>query len=462
MIDVRGRAGLLISQHVGTRTEEVARRWLATIQEQMAAPANAFGVDIDGSSGFALDEVGARLGFARPRIEDESVVYFGTSDEDLGFGHGVLATSDPVLFPGVPVSDETYRCLLRARAVALRSTGSRRDIEEGLRCLSANGDVLVEADPRSAVVQMSTRDPIDGDQIQGLTVFQTDSSEQIIGIRGNRQLVRISHITGEIENLPDGLRPPNMSNPMRGLCADGNTLIVSYRDGTTQRSSTELALDPGATSLTWTEDDPGFLNFAGGEPTGVLRFAGAGDRYLYCAGPSFGSSLHYKEDANPGPLGVLRWNDGGTLRNIGEIRSLSHDFALTDGRIGTGSTLYFATTNGRVWSLACDDDETNIDLDACELVVDLLDLDGFPDSGAINAMTYHDGVFYGSFEGGGQPRNFWVYSAAQAAEEYGGPSIDVHIYHPNRHYREVVARNIESLVARPAGVPLTLHTHAEP
>lgn len=457
MIDVRDNTRLLISQHFGTQLEEIATRWLATMQEYMAAPVNAFDVDIESATGFALDEIGERLGFGRPRIEDESVVYFGFSDEDLSFGQGVLATSDDVFFPGIPVSDTTYRCLLKARAVALRSTGSRRDFEDGLRCLSANGEVLVQGDPRSALSATLQHAEQTSDQIQGLTVFQTSNSESIIGMRGNRRLLRVSHVTGEIEDLPLGLRP-TLGNQIRGLGSDGDTLIATFREGSTYRSSNALALDPAATTMDWTADDPGFLNFVVngetvGEPTSVLRFAGDGDRYLYCAN----QRLYYKEDASPTALGILRRQPGDVAQ---ELRGLTHDYALTNGHVGTGSTLYVASVASEIWSLACHDDETQIDVDACQLVVDLNDVDGFPPGGAINALVYHDGVFYGSWEAGAAQR-FWIYRAGSASASFDGPAFDVHIYHPNRHYRDVVARNIDALVARPAGVSMTLHTHAE-
>ena len=161
----------------------------ALLQTEWGDVINALALDIDTATNFQIDAIGQRLGYVRPPVPNTDLDYFGFAPEDLGFGAGVLATSDPTAGPTREIGDDRYRSMLKARGLLLRSNASRAAIEAELAQLVGAGNFrMTEPDAISFA-----RTP----QLVGLTTINGVPS----GITANGRRYRINPIDGSYTRL---------------------------------------------------------------------------------------------------------------------------------------------------------------------------------------------------------------------------------------------------------------------
>ena len=152
-IDVTQRIDLLFHQYRNARNlRSLVSGILQLLQDEIADPLMYLErqAGVDDAEGVWLDLLGGRLGFTRPGILDTSVDYFGFWDPteteadqpNLPFDSGPLFTEEGRLQVRLPLGDEQYRNLLRARGLTLRSRASRGEIEAVLDLLF-DGDTSV-------------------------------------------------------------------------------------------------------------------------------------------------------------------------------------------------------------------------------------------------------------------------------------------------------------------------------
>lgn len=470
----------LIPQYGGTKTEDLLRALLELTQDQISAPVNALARDFDDLVGYQLDEVGARMGFARPQLLDSTLVYWGFADEDVGFNRGAMATADPVHFPGVPLGDDLYRPMLRARGVALRGTGSRADISEALRHLSYEGEVRV-----ADVAQMSVRSI--PHVLNGMTAYQTSSHQAIVatGYDGVATVAfyRIDHVTGELHRLDVG-NWDEVNLAWSGFGVNGRRALLTEISGAVADIGTAWGADITAPLInaqtTLSGDRPldirASISGASGpiQPSGQLFFGSGGDQSVgfactYLDANDLRQCAWAEKNINAPPtihqetLLIHRTPEGApSYDDRFVVTGVTHDYASSWGRINsdgsTPGTIYLMSRDGEV--IRQDDVSAPSDMgESHDQFIHLGTHPAVPADAIFESIVYHDGDFYGSWDSASGGPALFAYALGG---EDAPAAFEAHMYHPNLHYRNLVAAYIDELISRPAGVKLTLHTHAVP
>ena len=118
---------LLISQWASA---PMFRAWmdeiLALVRDELVAPAQSLRLMmlLDFAVGVWLDYLGEWLQLRRPTILSADLVFFGFHAAGVGFNQAPFAPSFPTGDTHVPLGDQLYRRLLKARGLALRSWGT--------------------------------------------------------------------------------------------------------------------------------------------------------------------------------------------------------------------------------------------------------------------------------------------------------------------------------------------------
>ena len=150
-IDVTERIGLLFHQYRNSANlRALVSGILEILQAEIADPLMYLEqqAGVDTAEGVWLDLIGDRLGFTRPGVLDDDVDYFGFHTEgaatqtNFGFDQGPLWTEEARLQARLPLGDEQYRNMLRARGLFVVSRASRAEIEAVCDALF-DGDVSV-------------------------------------------------------------------------------------------------------------------------------------------------------------------------------------------------------------------------------------------------------------------------------------------------------------------------------
>ena len=156
-IDVTRNGELLISRYQYRNSGRVIRNILGTLQDLMGDPVNQLTTDIDAARGRALDNIGTRLGFARPPITATDIPLFDYTQDSAGYGRGSYATSvvgEAANLPLGPMGDDNYRSMLKARGIFLRGISNRESIE--LALTSAFGEAYVRVTEQVALSKTQT------------------------------------------------------------------------------------------------------------------------------------------------------------------------------------------------------------------------------------------------------------------------------------------------------------------
>ena len=485
-LDVQQNADRLIPQYIGTPAEGLIRALLEITQNEIAEPVNAIKRDFDDLEGYQLDEVGDRMGFDRPRIEDDDLVYFGFAEQDLSFNQGVLATSEPIHFPGIPVNDVTYRRMLRARGIALRGDGSRASITAALQEVSV-GPVRLQDRQQMAVRSVPH-------VLTGMTTFQTSSHNAIVamgrdGVSTNA-FYRIDHVTGLMHRLDVGnWEDVNLS--WTGMGVNGRRLLLSSSDGfigdlgTAWGTNIDAPLVQSQTSrsqdflLNVARRIYGPLNPSPISPSGQLFFGGGidvGFACIYEDSNGVRQCAWAEKQLSPIPsfptvhYAALTYFDGNDNMPF-LVTGLTHDYSSAWGRVdnaGNDPGHVFLMNDRGVVGRELTGDNTGVSnpgqfrggysvSNEEPYTYNIGAHDAVPDDAVFESITYHEGDFYGSWDSASNGPALFIYATQHAAQ----PAFEGHIYHPNVHYRNTVTRNIDKLVGTPLGVKLTLHTHAE-
>ena len=142
-IDAAEKVNLLIEQwRGGTGLSDFMRDVLAIIDTQLVQPLVAIeaGASLDTAEGVFLDYIGERLGFTRPTRDDTNIERFGYDNSSgKGFDQAPFYTVDPQAVGRIPVGDDEYRSILRARAQAVTGAANRTAIE-------AAGEAMFDTD----------------------------------------------------------------------------------------------------------------------------------------------------------------------------------------------------------------------------------------------------------------------------------------------------------------------------
>ena len=118
---------LLISQWA---TAPLFRAWmdaiLGIVRDELVVPAQSLRLMmlLDFAVGIWLDYIGEWLQLRRPTVLNADIVYFGFHPAGVGFNQAPFAPSFPTEDTYVPMGDQLYRRLLKARGLALRSWGT--------------------------------------------------------------------------------------------------------------------------------------------------------------------------------------------------------------------------------------------------------------------------------------------------------------------------------------------------
>ena len=140
MTDVTGRVDLLIAQYrEAPKFTRVVALLLGLLQREAIDLLDrlAASIDPDTAEGVTLDWLGERLGVNRPRIEDPNA--FGFDSAGTGFDRGRFVSLRIVFGALLPLSDEWYRRVLKARSLYLRSGTSIADVNACLDQLFDSG-----------------------------------------------------------------------------------------------------------------------------------------------------------------------------------------------------------------------------------------------------------------------------------------------------------------------------------
>lgn len=119
---------VLLEQYNNRPELWVTRELLKVLDEQVSDPLEAFTFYIDKAENVVLDALGSLLGVSRPFIRDDSVETFGWSDDSTTFGQAPFADTSEAS-PTRPMSDISYRRLLKARGIAVIGRGTLPDIQ---------------------------------------------------------------------------------------------------------------------------------------------------------------------------------------------------------------------------------------------------------------------------------------------------------------------------------------------
>lgn len=160
-LDLSENVGLLLPQYDGSaRLRALVTGLLEILDGEIVAPLLRAdrGLNPDESEGFLLDLIGVRIGITRPYVQASGVTYLGfDGTESAGgrpFGLAPLFTRRAAIEQVVPVGDVAFRAMLKGRALFLRSTATREDIEAiANRMFGANTSYLDESvDPIEVVI----------------------------------------------------------------------------------------------------------------------------------------------------------------------------------------------------------------------------------------------------------------------------------------------------------------------
>lgn len=462
-LDFNALADRLSPQHRGGNTERLARRLLAMMQTQIAEPVNSLSAEFDDMAGWQLDDVGALMGFPRPRIEDATVEYFGFSDEDTSFEQaGILASTDPIHYPGLPINDDFYRRMLRARRLVLSSTPRRETIREVLETLDPHYTDHHRIQEHADILLRDLSAPL-----TGLCAFRTSTHNAIIGAYADGSLARVNHTDGVVTDLAQETHAPDHTPgaTLVGLSTYGRRMLAVYSDGVYNTSGTEVGLNVEAPSMSWSADNFIPTNLVGPGLSFTSLHRAGGERWLVGTADATHSEprLRWVRQLDDGSMEddgahatVYTHESRGQPRYpdpLPAVAGLTHDYRYNFADVGNDSVLYLALANN--WILELAGGAGNIDTrDVFELeVISLL-----PAGGQLTALLYHDTDLYGCWQKAGETPQLFIFNPTSAATPL---RYNVHIAHPNALYLRVLLDNQDKLFPRSAGVEMRLHTHTE-
>lgn len=136
-LNVQGNNHLLIEQwKQSQRLNALIEGILEIAQIYLVFPLNVLidrqNIDNEEVVGQWLDDIGTRLGLARPTLSDhDRDKVFGFSPEDVGFDQAPFDPGPFARFGSITaVNDAVYRAMLQTRGVQVRNRGGREDAEE--------------------------------------------------------------------------------------------------------------------------------------------------------------------------------------------------------------------------------------------------------------------------------------------------------------------------------------------
>lgn len=150
VLDAEQKIDLLIAQWSegeGSAVQDFVRGVLQIVQDEIVQPLRTLErmASLDTATGIWLDRIGERLGFTRPTRDDQSIERFGyAGSRGKGFDQAPFYSTDPQAAGRVPVGDDEYRSILRARAQALIGAGNRTSVAAAAALLF-NGAVTITA-----------------------------------------------------------------------------------------------------------------------------------------------------------------------------------------------------------------------------------------------------------------------------------------------------------------------------
>ena len=235
---------LLLSQYIGTAERRFIRLLLELLDGQVSDPLARFTHDIDAGEGPFLDRIGDLLGIARPPVADTNVDFFGFAGEDEGFGRGVLADHITTVGPTVPLDDNSYRRLLRARAITLTSSDGVADVARAARALfdqfgvSTFGRETPFDPPQGPVLGMfaatghDTRPVLPGAIDRGLILAMSNERDQGANTFRYSRL-ELNPITGLANNLAHPIEIAGVGQISGMTLWDENDSILLFTHGGT-------------------------------------------------------------------------------------------------------------------------------------------------------------------------------------------------------------------------------------
>lgn len=399
----------VISQYQGRPEKKFITETLKTMDRGISNPVAQITRDVEVARGPVLDAIGDTLGFSRPAVRDDSVRVFGWADEDTSFGEGPFAEELPHVGPTTPLEDDHYRRLLKARANVLISRATLPDVVRSANHLFtdqwvyANGSNSVSWTPR----------------IYGMT----EVSNKIYAIGGsspNWTRWTIDPRTQEVTMISGSLTTPGNAPPV-GLSHNfitGQFLVTVSDRGI-------YPVDD------WDSDSPTL-----GTP-------------LLTVGPSNPNGLRIS-------TGIGRWRE----RYFVMANSTQDPFPMILHELDliNGTLTQVSSQDGHTWGVANTPTDMLIGQDVG--ISRLVDLPSNPaDSATWERVITRQGqneamAYYGG-------KLIWYHLQGRSLEFRSledPPGFTVYGEDEDVSYLDVVTQNAESVLSRPAGIPMKLVT----
>ena len=154
MIDVRTNINKLISQYANANSfRSILQALFQLYQDELVSTLykTESYMHRENADGAWLDFIGRRLDFIRPSVLDLNRKHFGFEPQssaspsvrrNLGFNVGPMYSINKRYQGRIPLGDEYYANMLASRALCIRSTTSKRDIETVLTTLFDGGGIV--------------------------------------------------------------------------------------------------------------------------------------------------------------------------------------------------------------------------------------------------------------------------------------------------------------------------------
>lgn len=174
-LDVLPKGQLLVSQWRGTQLETLLEAIISEIEREYIDPAKALSRQgsIDDAIGVYLDYIGERLVFPRPKTQVSYTKFGFHGGDGVGFNQAPFGTSNPQASDLTQISDSWYRSMLKARGLALLSSGTLADVTA---CAEALFDTSA-----SVAINQKTITVTAADTRSGYLTYVSSFTHQLLG-----------------------------------------------------------------------------------------------------------------------------------------------------------------------------------------------------------------------------------------------------------------------------------------